>query len=213
MCDHEHKEHGGHDHHHHDHSHDAEDNSDQFSLFLKIHMDRLECLNEMEQDSGKTVFKPWDERLDTTKFVESDEDDPELLFNIPFTGNVKLKCIALLGGEEGTFPKTMKLYKNIENMSFDQTGKQPDQEFELPISCNEILQLPTKASKFSNVNHLSIYFPDNHGNEATKIYYIGLKGDFTQAQRQTVLITNYELSANPADHKSKLYQSSSNMIS
>ena len=42
------------------------------------------------------------------QFVESDAD-AELLFNIPFTGNVKLKGIIVLGGEHETHPKKMRL--------------------------------------------------------------------------------------------------------
>uniref|UniRef100_H2ZCF5 PITH domain-containing protein 1 n=1 Tax=Ciona savignyi TaxID=51511 RepID=H2ZCF5_CIOSA len=205
MCDHSH-DHG------HDHSHDHEDKSTSFSLYLKINLPQLECLNESEEGSGKKVFKPWDQRLDRELYVESDVD-PELLFNIPFTGNVKLKSIALLGGENDTHPKCMKLFKNIPNMCLDQTGKEADQAFELPHAYTDVLQLPTKIARFSNINHLSIFFPENYGSETTKIYYIGLTGDFMQAQRQEILITNYELAANPADHKQKLNNMSNHMIS
>ena len=37
------------------------------SLYQKIDMERLECLNESEEGSGKTVFKAWDDRQDKTK--------------------------------------------------------------------------------------------------------------------------------------------------
>ena len=37
-----------------------------------------------------------------------------------------------------------------------------------------------RVARFSNVEHLSIYFPDNFGNDATRVYYIGLKGEFTK---------------------------------
>lgn len=37
------------------------------SLYQKIDTENLQCLNEAEDGSGKTVFKPWDERLDKTK--------------------------------------------------------------------------------------------------------------------------------------------------
>ena len=52
----------------------------------------MECLNESEEDSGKRVFRPWQSRLDknSSDCVTSD-CDAELLFNIPFTGNIKLK--------------------------------------------------------------------------------------------------------------------------
>lgn len=39
---------------------------------------------------------------------------------------------------------------------------------------------PTKIVKFTNVHHLTLFFPKNFGHETTRIYYIGLKGDFTQ---------------------------------
>ena len=68
-----------------------------YSLYQRIDMNDLTCLNEETDDSGKTVFKPWESRLDRDNFVLSDVDE-ELLFNIPFTGDVKLKVI-IIGGE------------------------------------------------------------------------------------------------------------------
>ena len=50
----------------HDDASDA-DRGHLFSLFQKIDTDRLECLNEMDEGSGKTIFKSWDQRLDTQK--------------------------------------------------------------------------------------------------------------------------------------------------
>ena len=50
----------------------------------------MSCLNEAVEESGKKVFKPYETRLDRTEWVESDADE-EFLFNIPFTGSVKLK--------------------------------------------------------------------------------------------------------------------------
>ena len=61
-----------------------------------------------------------------------------------FTGNVKLKSIAILGGEDDFHPKILKLYKNIVNMTLDQTAKEPDQEYELPRNYQDVVQLPTK---------------------------------------------------------------------
>lgn len=41
-----------------------------------------------------------------------------------------------------------------------------------------------RVARFSDVQHLSIHFPSNHGNsDNTEVYYIGLKGDYTEVGR------------------------------
>ncbi|KAJ1875626.1 PITH domain-containing protein 1, partial [Coemansia sp. RSA 486] len=82
--------HGHHDHSH-DHSHDAAaDTGFSDSLFSKVNIDLVRCLNESTPDAIKQVFKPYHRRLDTTQFVSSDPDDPELLVYVPFTAMIKL---------------------------------------------------------------------------------------------------------------------------
>ncbi|NXL77646.1 PITH1 protein, partial [Leptocoma aspasia] len=196
-----------------------------WGLYLRIDRQRLQCLNERREGSGATVFRPWEERGDRSQFVESD-DDEELLFNIPFTGSVKLKGVIVMGEEDGTHPAELRLFRNIPHMSFDDTAKEPEQTFSLSQDPLGELEYPTKIARFSNVYHLSMHFPKNFGAETTKIFYIGLKGEWTevsegrvregpgfcfsrdskpsiptQAHRHQVTICNYEASANPADHK------------
>lgn len=50
-----------------DADHSPLDDSSSFNLNQKIDIDRIQCLNETTDDSGKTVFKPWSERQDKTK--------------------------------------------------------------------------------------------------------------------------------------------------
>lgn len=52
------------------------------------------------------------------QFVESDCDS-ELLINIPFTSNIKLKGLRLIGGEGDSHPSRIKLFKNRPGMTFD----------------------------------------------------------------------------------------------
>lgn len=165
-------------------------------------MNKLFCLNETVENSGRLVFKSWEDKLDTTKCVESDADE-ELLINIPFTGDVKLKGIIVIGGEEGSHPDKVRLFKNRENMSFDDTGSAADQEFSLVRDTDGSVQYSTKVVTFSSVRHLSLHFPSNFGDDSTKIYYIGLAGEFSQATRVGVVNAVYEARPIPQDHKQK----------
>ncbi|XP_044853937.1 PITH domain-containing protein 1 [Mauremys mutica] len=172
-----------------------------WGLYLRIDRERLQCLNERREGSGARVFRAWEERGDRSQFVESDDDEVELLFNIPFTGNVKLKGIIVMGEDDDTHPSEMRLFKNVPHMSFDDTAREPDQMFSLNRDLTGELEYPTKIARFSNVYHLSIHISKNFGAETTKIFYIGLRGEWTEAYRHEVTICNYEASANPADHK------------
>ena len=53
--------------------------------------------------------------MDKTEFVESDADE-ELLINIPFTGDVKLKGLIVIGGEDDTHPDKVE---NLNGINFE----------------------------------------------------------------------------------------------
>jgi hypothetical protein len=64
----------------HGHSCDGDHNHDetpemglQYSLYSKIELANVECLNEKREGSGKDVFKAWEDRLDFEKvrFIHS----------------------------------------------------------------------------------------------------------------------------------------------
>jgi hypothetical protein len=59
---------------------------------------------------------------------------------------------------------------------------------------------------------LSLHFPQNYGDDNTKIYYIGLRGEWTPAAHQGVVICTYEARANPADHKTSLFDAVNHQI-
>ncbi|XP_063236267.1 PITH domain-containing protein GA19395 isoform X2 [Bacillus rossius redtenbacheri] len=203
---------------HHGHScqgdHDHDDTPEMgihYSLYTKIDTVNLECLNEKTENSGKDVFKAWENRLSFEKFVESDVDE-ELLFNIPFTGNVKLKGVIVIGGEGETHPSRMRLFKNRPHMTFDDTMSTPDQEFELHPDTAGTIEYSTKVVKFSSVHHLTMHFPRNFGSESSKIYYIGLRGEYTEGHRHGVTICTYEARPNLSDHKTNLMDSVTHQV-
>ncbi|XP_051520377.1 PITH domain-containing protein 1 isoform X2 [Myxocyprinus asiaticus] len=116
-------------------------------------------------------------------------------------GSVKLKGIIISGEDDESHPAEIRLYKNIPQMSFDDTSREPEQAFRLNRDPLAELEYPTKIARFSNVQHLSVHISRNFGAESTRVYYIGLRGEFTEAHRHEVTICNYEAAANPADHK------------
>ncbi|KAG8235733.1 hypothetical protein J437_LFUL016195 [Ladona fulva] len=184
-----------------DHDHDETPEMGlQYSLYQKIDKENLECLNEAVEGSGKEVFKTWEDRLNTVKIVESDVDE-ELLFNIPFTGNIKLKGIIVAGRDDESHPSKMRLFKNRPHMTFDDARIKADQEFELHHDTQANLEYATKVVTFSSVYHLTIHFPSNFGSDSTHILYIGLRGEWQEAHHHGVTICTYEARPNVADHK------------
>ncbi|CRL04583.1 CLUMA_CG017652, isoform A [Clunio marinus] len=185
----------------------------QYSLYQKIDMHNLECLNEAENESAKNVFKSYENRLNFETFVESD-CDAELLFNIPFCGNIKLKGIRVIGANDDSHPKKVRLFKNRPKMTFDDATGNADQEFELEKDLTGSIEYNTQVVKFHSVHHLSLHFPVNFGrnDDPTRIYYIGLKGEFSEAHHHGVTICTYETTPNVADHKNSLFDQVNHQI-
>jgi hypothetical protein len=74
------------------------------------------------------------------------------------------------------------------------------------------LGLTSRIVKFSSVHHLTMHFSRNFGADTTRIYYIGLRGEFTSARREEIVIANYELKPNPCDTTLKEATTPSNLV-
>ncbi|ETN77271.1 cyclin domain protein [Necator americanus] len=160
-------------------------------------------LNESVDGSGKLVFKNMEKRMDKTEFVESDCDE-ELLFNIPFCGQVRITGIAVIGDEDSSHPAKIRLFKDRPAMCFDDCGIEADQEIDLKQDPNGVVDYPLKASKFGTLSHLSIHVQKNFGAELTKVFYIGLRGEYEADFKQRVAIATYESRPMLKDHKGEI---------
>ena len=90
-------------------------------------------------------------------------------------------------------------------MSFsDLEGAKPDQEMQLKQDDEAKIDYPLVVNKFANVHHLTLHFPSNFGSDVTRIYYIGLRGQFQHAFREKVAIATYEARPMADDHKHSL---------
>jgi len=187
----------------HDHSCEEHSCSSDWSLYQHIDLPKVKALNESVTGSVKSVFKAWEHRLNNSEgFLESNEDDPELLVYIPFTSDVKIKSISIIGGAGGTSPSKMRAFINRDSIDFsDAQNMQSVQEWELAENLQGVLEYQTRYSRFQSVANLTLHFPENFGGETTQIYYIGLKGEATQLKRDAVAKIVYEVIPNPSDHK------------
>eukprot|EP00038_Savillea_parva_P031251 m.84228 g.84228 ORF g.84228 m.84228 type:complete len:230 (-) comp9587_c0_seq2:35-724(-) len=186
-----------------DHDPDPERGFEE-TLYPFVDIPQVTCLNESTEGAGRSCIRPWSERADETKFVESDADE-QLLFFIPFTGNVKLKTIVLITANDETRPTVMKAYKNRDDIDFDLAESlTPTQEWSLveTPAGHDGLRYETRASQFQGLHSLTLFFPENAGGDTSKILYIGLIGTCDLVVRRTV-IKIAEFAANPADHKTE----------
>ena len=174
MTGHGHSHGGGDGGHGHSHGGGCQGNCDDgfeiaTDFMLHTRIQNLECLGEENEGSGMKVFKDYEQRTDRAEFCQSD-CDPELLFNIKFNGDVKLKSIIVIGGDEDMEPITLKMFKNKEGLSFDDVRDRPaEQVIELVTDPGGVVQYPLKTTKFSNVHHLSLFFPDSRGDDQTRV--------------------------------------------
>lgn len=168
-------------------------------LLKYINIDKITALNEKLFGSCKKIFKVYEDRHSSDN-CESNADH-ELIIHIPFTSPCKIVSMFLIGGENGSYPKKMKIFTNTEDLDFNNIEDAKFiQEIELTEEYHGSLEYPLKVTALSNVSHLTLYFFENYGAETTKIFYIGLKGIGSNYKRRAV-VTTYEASPNLADHK------------
>ena len=156
-------------------------------------MEKTSCLNEEVANSGKTVFKDFDDRFDKEKFVSSDCDG-ELLLIVPFTAQVKVRSICVIAKSENKFPTKLRLYVNNENVDFSLVENEPVQEFIINQNLTGDLHNAVKVSKFSSVHKLIIHLV-NPNEEIIEVSYIQIKGENTNIKRKAVQAV-YELKSN-----------------
>ncbi|KAI9812559.1 MAG: hypothetical protein M1826_002809 [Phylliscum demangeonii] len=203
-------DHDGHDHNHnHNHTHNHDDErtpATQSYLYQQIDFSAIVTLNEAEPGSGAAIVrKGWTKRMDPTPEVASDADDQLLMF-IPFTGQVKLHALLLRTSDSGAAPATVKLLLNREDvLDFGAAADMPPtQTLALPRT-SELQEIPLKRARFNATRCLTLFFERNHageggeGEEATRVAFVGFKGDWMQVGREPVAFV-YEAAAKPSDH-------------
>ena len=168
---------------------------DQQIVDLKnsINISEVYALNEREAQSCQKIFKDKDDMLDKTLFCESNEDDPELLINIPFYTQVSIKSMKMIGGEDGTSPSKLKLFVNATNPDFDLLEGKPTHQIDTIENPDGSLTYNLPQFKFGAVWNLTIIIPTCADSDHSKIYYIGFEGIVTSKKQKIPINVQVEM--------------------
>ena len=172
-------------------------------LFPCIELEDLECFNEAVTDSIKKVIRPLNDRLafrDNPSLSVQSDLDTELVVKIQFNSEVKVKCVKVAGGTDGTAPNKLRVYKNEESVDFDIIqDKKALHEISLAEDLTGDLDYALPLNKFNNCQNIVLGFVGNFGANTTIINFIGLKGQYLRDKSKAQQIV-YEVRANIADH-------------
>ena len=162
---------------------------DQIIVDLKnsINITEVYALNESKTQSCQKIFKDKSDMLDKKDFCESNEDDPELLINIPFYTQVAIKSMTLIGGEDGTAPSKVKMYVNATNPDFDLLEGKPTHEIDTIENPDGSLVYNLPQFKFGAVWNLTLIIPSCIDSDHSKIYYIGFEGIVSKKRQKIPL--------------------------
>ncbi|KAI9509249.1 PITH domain-containing protein [Russula earlei] len=171
------------------------------NLYSAIDRDNVHGLNLTIPEDAKETVKPWDERESTEKFAESNVDD-QLVIHVPFAQNVRVKSVLLKLGRGAATPRRLRIYANRANIiDFSEAEDvQPSLDISLLEGETSVTEYPLRQAAFASTNSLSLFFislrshiicrsdfhvqSDAVGEERTRIYYIGFKGETRNVRRE-----------------------------
>ena len=132
------------------------------------------CLNEDENAPHGNVLSDCDER-----FCSSDADE-QLLFRLPFKAAVKLSALKIQCPNIDSAPTSVKLFINTTEMGFDDAeDKKPTEVITLdPEACvGSGATIPLTFVRYQFVDNISVFIPENNGDDITSISYLGFLGE------------------------------------
>ncbi|KAG5635714.1 hypothetical protein H0H81_010339 [Sphagnurus paluster] len=168
--------------------------TDIANLFGVIDKDKVHGLNLAVPEDAREVIKPWDQRDDTEKFADSGVDD-QIIIHIPFTQNVRIKSMLLKLGRGEVAPRRLRIYANHPTIVdfADAEERRPHLNISLLEGETGVVEYPLRVAAFTSVTSLSLFFvrfsqdiqhsSEAVGDDVSRIYYIGFKGDMRSPHR------------------------------
>ncbi|KJA13744.1 hypothetical protein HYPSUDRAFT_92649 [Hypholoma sublateritium FD-334 SS-4] len=155
------------------------------NLYGVVDRDNIHGLNLTVPEDAKEVVKPWDQREDNVKYLDSSVDD-QLIVHIPFIENVRIKSILLKLGRGEVAPRHLQIYANRSTIVDFAEAEATRAHLNISLLEGEtgVVEYPMRAATFASVHSLSLFFNDSVGGEVSRVYYIGFKGDMRSIKRE-----------------------------
>ncbi|KAJ3568338.1 hypothetical protein NP233_g5771 [Leucocoprinus birnbaumii] len=158
--------------------------SDATNLYNVIDRDNVHGLNLAVPEHAKELIKPWSERESTEQFADSGVDD-QMIIHIPFTENVRLRSVLLKLGRGELAPRHLRIYANHNTIVdfADAETTNPQLNISLLEGETAVAEYPLRVAAFSSVHSLSLFFNESVGDDVSRLYYIGFKGDVRSSKQ------------------------------
>jgi len=149
----------------------------------------VSCLNQDDSTPVKNVFQ--DEG-----HLASDSD-AQILIYFPFQNTIKLHSIKIDALDDGSAPKTIKLFVNNTSLNLNLADRERATQ-EIVLTAKDInAVIPVKFISFQNVNTLTLFVKDNFGNKdktiIQRIIFIG-------QTRETTNMDNFSKATGKVNH-------------
>lgn len=186
----------------HDHDCDASTCANA-SLHAFVDVPGVVAFNVVNDENAGRVCGPWESRHDDAREALVSDDDGELVIRIPFTADVKLRGIMVIGGGGGRAPREMRAFANRQDVdAVNAERKTPTQRWDLTRDDLGVLEYNTEAMSWQSTSSVTLYFPGNFNGEGeTEIKYVGLRGESTGYDRDMIVTAVYEARPQPKDHE------------
>lgn len=122
-----------------------------------------------------------------------------------FAGQVKLHSLLLYTAPSREAPKTLKLFKNRDDLDFSIAADlEAVQTIEVPqpVPGADVFELPLSRALWNTTTSITIFIEENWSNgeeDVTRLGYVGFKGSHMALNREPISVL-YEAAANPSDH-------------
>jgi len=136
-------------------------------------------------EDAQAIIKPWNEREDTTEYVDSNVDD-QVVIHVPFIQNVRLRSISLKLGRGELAPRHLRIYANHTTIVDFEDAEVTKPQLNVTLQEGEVgvIEYPLNIPAFANIHSLSVFFSEAVGGEVTRLYYIGFRGDTRTPRRE-----------------------------